>query len=80
MSGGEQQADCAAGLKAVRAIGPIRTTFAPPRGGCGTVTRSISNGAHSFGITQQFTAQKPANTKLIRQLLAPAPIREPPSC
>src|SRR5271170_6320337 len=60
---------CAAGRKAGRATGRNRTTRPPPRGGHGPATRSTSSGAHSFGITQQFTAQNPANTKLIRQLL-----------
>jgi hypothetical protein len=38
--------------------------------------RRAYTGSQSFGITQQLTAQNPANTKLIR-LLAPAQKSEP---
>jgi len=58
-------AGCADAFAIRDASGRIRTTT-PPVGGPGeTGRRRISLGSHNFGITQQFTAQNPANTKLI---------------
>jgi hypothetical protein len=60
------------GPKAGRAAGLIRITRPPPRGGVEEVTHSsIREGHHNLGMTQQFTAQNPANTKPILLLLAP---------
>jgi hypothetical protein len=55
-----------------RPAGRSRTTRPPPRGGVAGGVHSSRRGHQSFGMTQQFTAQNPANTTLILRLLAPA--------
>ena len=61
---------CATVLKAFRGTFRIRTTT-PPLGGGETVIRRTRVGSHSLGMTQQFTAQNPASTRLIQGTPSP---------